>query len=162
MSNTYCVVFLFCVPLSCTLCCQFLWIVHSWLPLRYSPTFMYTVTVKTSTNINKANNHVSPWLTEHARTHTRTHTHTHMTPTCDVGNPDYGFGHAQKCGGWNRVIGSQPCPLDNWSPTAIRIETSHQNMHIRFQSKNLFQNIICLIWGVMMFNVTLNNISVIS
>ena len=25
----------------CTLCCQFLWIVHLWLPLRYSLTFIY-------------------------------------------------------------------------------------------------------------------------
>ena len=24
----------------CTLCCQFLWIVHSWLPLRFSVTFI--------------------------------------------------------------------------------------------------------------------------
>ena len=31
----YCVFALFFVVL-CTLCCQFLWIVHFWLPLRYS------------------------------------------------------------------------------------------------------------------------------
>ena len=34
VSNTYCVVFLFFFVL-CTLCCQFLWVVHFWLPLRY-------------------------------------------------------------------------------------------------------------------------------
>ena len=33
VSNTYCVVL-------CTLCCQFLWIVRFWLPLRYSLTFI--------------------------------------------------------------------------------------------------------------------------
>ena len=43
-SNTYCVVFLFCLSSSCVLCpqcCQFLWIVHFWLPLRYSLAFIY-------------------------------------------------------------------------------------------------------------------------
>ena len=36
--NTYCVVFLLCLSSSCVLCtqcCQFPWIVHSWLPLRF-------------------------------------------------------------------------------------------------------------------------------
>jgi len=33
-----CCVFFFVV---CTLCCQFLWIVHFWLPIRYSLTFTY-------------------------------------------------------------------------------------------------------------------------
>jgi hypothetical protein len=36
VSNTYCVVFF----VLCTPCCQFLWIVHFWLHLRYSLTFM--------------------------------------------------------------------------------------------------------------------------
>ena len=42
VSNTYYVVF-FSLFLSvlCTLCCQFLWIVHLWLPLRYSLAFIY-------------------------------------------------------------------------------------------------------------------------
>ena len=42
VSNTYCVVFLFHLFSSCILCtpcCQFLWIVHFWLPLRFSLTF---------------------------------------------------------------------------------------------------------------------------
>jgi hypothetical protein len=34
-------VYLSCVL--CTLCCQFLWIVHYWLPLRCSLTFIYPV-----------------------------------------------------------------------------------------------------------------------
>jgi hypothetical protein len=64
VSKTYCVVFLFCLSSSClpyvarfsrlccvfvllvfvlfTLCCQVLWVVHFWLPLRYSLTFIYT------------------------------------------------------------------------------------------------------------------------
>jgi hypothetical protein len=33
MSNTYYVVFLF---VFCALCCQILWIIHFWFPLRYS------------------------------------------------------------------------------------------------------------------------------
>ena len=37
VSNTYCVVFFFFV---CTLCCQFLWMGHFLLPLRYSLTFI--------------------------------------------------------------------------------------------------------------------------
>ena len=38
VSNTYCGVFLFCLSSSCVLCtqcCQFLWIVRSWLNLRF-------------------------------------------------------------------------------------------------------------------------------
>jgi hypothetical protein len=30
----------YCPFVLCTLCCQFLWIVHVLLPLRYSPTFI--------------------------------------------------------------------------------------------------------------------------
>jgi hypothetical protein len=42
VSNTYYVVFLFCVLfVLCTQCCQFLWIVHFWLPLRYSLKFIH-------------------------------------------------------------------------------------------------------------------------
>jgi len=37
VSITYCVVFFFVL---CSLCCQFLWIVYFWLPLRYSLTFI--------------------------------------------------------------------------------------------------------------------------
>ena len=42
LSNTYCVLFfvLFVLVL-CTQCCQFLWIVHSWLSLRFSLTFIH-------------------------------------------------------------------------------------------------------------------------
>jgi hypothetical protein len=42
VSNTYCVVSLFCFScvLCNTLCCQFLWIVQFWLPLRCSLTFI--------------------------------------------------------------------------------------------------------------------------
>ena len=38
VSNTYYAVFLFVL---CTLCCQFLWIFHLWLPFRYSLMFIY-------------------------------------------------------------------------------------------------------------------------
>jgi len=31
----------FFVVVLCTQCCQFLWLVHSWLPLRFSLTFIY-------------------------------------------------------------------------------------------------------------------------
>ena len=56
VSNIYCVVFLFvflrivypmlthCVVL-CTLCCQFLWILNFVLPLRYSLTFIYDISL---------------------------------------------------------------------------------------------------------------------
>ena len=68
MSNTCWVVFLLClsclrlVPyvaifsglfifdypfVLCTLCCHILWIVHFWLPLRYSLTFIYTLLLYT-------------------------------------------------------------------------------------------------------------------
>jgi hypothetical protein len=35
-----CYVFVLLVFFLCTLCCQFLWIVHFWLPFRYSLTFI--------------------------------------------------------------------------------------------------------------------------
>ena len=46
VSCTYCVVFLFwfCLSSSCVLCsqcCQFLWIVNSWLPLQFPLTYFY-------------------------------------------------------------------------------------------------------------------------
>jgi len=42
LSNTYCVVFLLCFfVVLCTLCCQLLWIIHFWLSLRYSLTFIW-------------------------------------------------------------------------------------------------------------------------
>ena len=37
VSNTYCVVFLFCFSSSFVPCYQFPWIFHFWLPIRYSP-----------------------------------------------------------------------------------------------------------------------------
>jgi hypothetical protein len=41
VSNTYYVVFLLCLSSACVPpCCQFLWIVHFWLALRYSLPFM--------------------------------------------------------------------------------------------------------------------------
>lgn len=42
VSNTYCVLFLFYlfVFVLCTLCCKFLWIMHFWVPLWYSITFI--------------------------------------------------------------------------------------------------------------------------
>jgi hypothetical protein len=46
VSNTYCVLFLFCFSSSC---CQFLWIVHFWLPLRCYLTFISGHTIH---NIN--------------------------------------------------------------------------------------------------------------
>ena len=41
VQHKLCSVFVFFVL--CTLCCQFLWIVHFWLPLRYSLTFICPV-----------------------------------------------------------------------------------------------------------------------
>ena len=41
--SVFCVVFLFCLSSSyvlCNQCCQFLWVVHSWLLLRFSLTFI--------------------------------------------------------------------------------------------------------------------------
>jgi hypothetical protein len=47
---------LFCLSLSCVLCtqcCQFLWIVHSWLPLRFSLTLVYLFLTRHMTKTNK-------------------------------------------------------------------------------------------------------------
>ena len=48
-----------------------------------------TMMVNNSTNINKTNIHLSPQLTEHKKGGDMTY---------DVGNPDPGFGQAQKYG----------------------------------------------------------------
>jgi hypothetical protein len=76
VSNTYCVPYV-------ALCCQFSWIVHFWLALRYSLMFIYTNQKgkmrlwKESFNsdgqqfhhINKTNDHLSPKITEHKKDH---------------------------------------------------------------------------------------------
>jgi hypothetical protein len=36
-----CCVFVLFFFILCTICCQFLWIIHFWLPLRFSLTFIY-------------------------------------------------------------------------------------------------------------------------
>ena len=42
VQHIWCCVFVLVFFVLCTLCCQFLWIVHFWLPLRYSLAFIYT------------------------------------------------------------------------------------------------------------------------
>ena len=41
VQNIYCRIFLLFFFVLCILCCQFLWMIHFWLPLRYSLTFIY-------------------------------------------------------------------------------------------------------------------------
>ena len=41
VQHTFCCVFVLFFFALCTLCCHFLWIVHFWLPLQYSLTFMF-------------------------------------------------------------------------------------------------------------------------
>ena len=60
--------------------------------------------VNNFTNINKANNHFSPSLTELKE----------KTIAYDFGNPGPASGQAQQCGGIKSLIGSQPSLLDNW------------------------------------------------
>jgi hypothetical protein len=43
VQHILCCVFVLFVFVLCTLCCQFLWIVHSWLSLRFSLTFIYNI-----------------------------------------------------------------------------------------------------------------------
>ena len=47
-----CCVFVFVFFVLCDLCCQFLWIVQFWLPLRYSLPFIYTETLVVNINSN--------------------------------------------------------------------------------------------------------------
>ena len=42
VQHILCFVFALFFFVLCTLCCQFLWIVHCWLPLLYSLAFIYT------------------------------------------------------------------------------------------------------------------------
>jgi hypothetical protein len=44
VQHTLCCVFALFFFVLCALCCQFLWIVNIWLPLRYSLTFIYYTT----------------------------------------------------------------------------------------------------------------------
>ena len=55
VSNTYCVFVLFSFVL-CTLCCQFLWIVLFWLPLRYCLTFIHHAFRWNNANLKLNNN----------------------------------------------------------------------------------------------------------
>ena len=43
VQHTLCCVFVLFFFVLCILCCQFLWIVHFWLPLQYSLTFIYSM-----------------------------------------------------------------------------------------------------------------------
>ena len=45
VQHILCFVFVLFFFVLCTLCCQFLWIVHFWLPLRYSLTFISHIAV---------------------------------------------------------------------------------------------------------------------
>ena len=60
VSNTYCVVLCFClfVFILCTLCCQFLWIVHFWLPLRYYKNRWKKYIAKTAVSFNLRNGRI--------------------------------------------------------------------------------------------------------
>jgi hypothetical protein len=61
VSNTYCVVFLFCLSSSCIVCaqcCQYLWIVHSWLLIRFSLTYIYKLFYQWNTFIWIASIHL--------------------------------------------------------------------------------------------------------
>ena len=55
----------------------------------------------TNININKTNNHLSPWLIEHKKRPWHMH----------GGNPSHSLGQAQKYGGLNLLIRSQPSHL---------------------------------------------------
>ena len=79
--------------------------------------------VNNSSNINKANNHPSPSLTEHNEN----------TTTYDVWYPGAGLGQTQNCGG---LMGFQPSPPDNWiSNSNAYINNKKKPAQILFHSK---------------------------
>ena len=54
VQHILCCVFALFVLVLCTLCCQFLCIVHSWLPFRYSLMFIYkSIVTKWNLNISQ-------------------------------------------------------------------------------------------------------------
>ena len=57
------------------------------------------------------------------------------TMTCDVRNPDHGLGPAQNMAGLNRLIGSQPSPLNNgiWSVSRYMV----LKFHIEWQDRSM-------------------------
>jgi hypothetical protein len=67
---------------------------------------IYAVMVINFTNINKANSHLFYYLTEYIK-----------TTTYDVRNTGPGLRQTHKCGGFNRLMGSQPFSLDKNVPT---------------------------------------------
>ena len=83
-----------------------------------------TVMINHSTNINKANSHLSSSLTEHQQSEQSpliiTHRTSKKTTSYDVGNPDPGLEPAQVVG-FNRLIDPIPLFLITWSRTAIPI-----------------------------------------
>ena len=83
-----------------------------------------TVMINHSTNINKANSHLSSSLTEHQQSEQSpliiSHRTSKKTTSYDVGNPDPGLGPAQVVG-FNRLIDPIPPFLITWSRTAIPI-----------------------------------------
>ena len=83
-----------------------------------------TVMINHSTNINKANSHLSSSLTEHQQSEQSpliiTHRTSKKTTSYDVGNSYPGLGQAQMVG-FNRLIDPIPPFLITWSRTAIPI-----------------------------------------
>jgi hypothetical protein len=69
-----------------------------------------------SININKTNNHLSSWLTEHKK-----------IKTYDVGNPGPGLGQAHKCG---RVLEQQTIYYKNLVAVWQRQDTSYYNPRV--------------------------------
>lgn len=62
MANTYCFVVDFRLSLSCNLCCQFFCFIHSWQPIWYYLTFIYTCDILLLRHIIECN-------TRHTFTH---------------------------------------------------------------------------------------------
>ena len=57
------------------------------------------------------------------------------TMTCDVRNPDHGLGPAQNMAGLNRLIGSQPSPLNNGILSVSRYMVL--KFHIEWQDRSM-------------------------
>ena len=126
VSNTYCVVLLFCFS-SCTICCKFLLIVHFWLPLRCSLTFIYErklkkwwLTIPLISTKQTTTSNLKPFHTKHITLVIK------FVPwdrhKDAVGATDY---ETPSC---NLIFGS---------PTAIQIKqkTNREKVQIRLQSK---------------------------
>ena len=110
VSNTCCIVFYFFVL--CAMCCQFLWIVHVWLPLRCFLTFIeYIFPTKTTTKCNLTYLGLTITLTTSNTTTIRTAKPPRTAPIIHNLSLDFSVGFMLVCDRHSLLVRSKHLPL---------------------------------------------------